>query len=391
MLGFALDRVLGDPRRWHPVAGFGSAAARLEAVTYRDSRGAGVVHEAVLVGGVIAAGVVAQRLAGGPAGCGGRGRSGTAGLVAQRLAGGRAGRGGRCRSGTAGLVAQGSVGGGAGDRGRRWLGTAKRRNGIRGWWRTASAASLYEGAPVGAAANAGTVVVVALATWTALGGTTLARTGREMADLLEAGDIEAARRVLPSLCGRDPELLDADGLARAALESIAENTSDATVAPLFWGAVAGVPGLLGYRAVNTLDAMVGYRNERYTNFGWAAARTDDLANLIPARLSAALTAVLAPLAGGRPAAALRAWRRDAAAHPSPNAGVAESAMAGALGIRLGGRTEYRHGIEMRPTLGDGPAPRVPDLRRAVRLSQAIQTASALTAAIAALARGRATP
>ncbi len=210
-----------------------------------------------------------------------------------------------------------------------------------------------------------------------------------MADRLEAGDLEGARELLPSLCGRDPGVLDADRLARAALESIAENTSDATVAPLVWGAVAGVPGLLGYRAVNTLDAMVGYRNARYERFGWAAARTDDIANLLPARVSGAITTALAPLVGGRPADAWRAWRRDAAKHPSPNAGVAESTMAGALGVTLGGRTEYRHGVEMRPTLGDGPTPVVRDLRRAVRLSEAVQLATALAAAAFALARRRA--
>ncbi len=303
VLGFGLDRALGDPRRWHPVAGFGSAAAALESVTYRDGRVAGVVHEVLLVGGTAVLGVAADRLT----------------------------------------------------RGERTVG------------RFAVGAGL-----------------TALTTWTVLGGTTLARTGRAMADRLEAGDVDGARALLPSLCGRDPKVLDADGLARAAVESIAENTSDATVAPLVWGALAGIPGLLAYRAVNTLDAMVGYRNDRYRKFGWAAARTDDLANLFPARVSGVLTAALSPLVGGRPAAALGAWRRDAAKHPSPNAGVAESAMAGALGVRLGGRTQYRHGTELRPTLGDGPAPRVADLRRAVRLSEAVQFAAALTAALARL-------
>ncbi|MFI6215943.1 cobalamin biosynthesis protein [Nocardia brasiliensis] len=293
VLGFVLDRVLGDPRRWHPVAGFGTAAAALESATYADRRGAGVVHEVVLVGTVVGFGIGVRR----------------------------------------------------------------------GGW-----------------------PVTALATWTVLGGRSLARTGGEMAQRLEAGDLAAARALLPSLCGRDPEVLDADGLARAALESIAENTSDATVAPLVWGALAGVPGLLGYRAINTLDAMIGYRNDRYRNFGWAAARTDDLANLLPARLTGLLTAALAPLVGGRPAAALRAWRRDAAQHPSPNAGVVEAAMAGALGIRLGGRTEYPHGVEHRPTLGTGPTPTVADLHRAVRLSEAVQAAAAALAACAALAR-----
>ncbi|WP_067696927.1 cobalamin biosynthesis protein [Nocardia jejuensis] len=302
VLGFALDRALGDPRRGHPVAGFGSAAMTVEKVSYRDSRAAGVLHEVLLVGTVLGLGVGAQR----------------------------------------GVVA------------------------VRG----------------------GQVLLTAVATWTVLGGTTLAETGREMADLLEAGDLAGARELLPSLCGRDPSLLDADGLARAALESIAENTSDATVAPLFWGAVAGVPGLLGYRAVNTLDAMIGYRNDRYNRFGWAAARTDDVANLIPARVAGAITTLLAPVVGGRPADAWRAWRRDASAHPSPNAGVAESTMAGALGVTLGGRTEYRHGVELRPTLGDGPTPRVPDLRRAVRLSEAVQSTTVLAAAVVAFTRSR---
>ncbi|WP_040733225.1 cobalamin biosynthesis protein, partial [Nocardia tenerifensis] len=151
---------------------------------------------------------------------------------------------------------------------------------------------------------------------------------------------------------------------------------------------AGVPGLLGYRAINTLDAMIGYRNDRYRQFGWAAARTDDLANLLPARLTGLLTVALAPLVGGRRAAARDAWRRDAAKHPSPNAGVVEASMAGALGVRLGGRTQYRHGTELRPTLGDGPAPTVADLHRAVQLSEAVQWASVVVAALWAVTSGR---
>ncbi|QIS10786.1 cobalamin biosynthesis protein [Nocardia arthritidis] len=288
LLGFALDRAFGDPRRRHPVAGFGTAASKLEAITYADRRSAGVLHEAIAVGAVAGLGVLLRR---------------------------------------------------------------------------------------------GGIAATALATWTVLGGHTLARTGRAMADRLEAGDLAGARALLPSLCGRDPDVLDADGLARAALESVAENTSDAAVAPLWWGSVAGVPGLLAYRAINTLDAMIGYRNERYLRFGWAAARVDDLANLIPARITGLLTAALAPLIGGRPADALRAWRRDAVKHPSPNAGVAEAAMAGALGVRLGGRTQYRYGTELRPTLGDGPAPGISDLRRAVLISEGVQVAAVLGAAL----------
>jgi adenosylcobinamide-phosphate synthase len=207
-----------------------------------------------------------------------------------------------------------------------------------------------------------------------------------MAQLLERGDLDGARALLPSLCGRDPQPLDADGLARAALESIAENTSDAAVAPMFWTAVTGAPGVLAYRAVNTLDAMIGYRNRRYRRFGWAAARADDAANLVPARLTGALTALLAPLVGGSPTAAWRAWRRDARAHPSPNAGVAEAATAGALGVLLGGPTAYRHGVEQRPTLGEGRAPGVADLRRAVRLSAAVQLAAAALTLVTARRR-----
>ncbi|WP_062990484.1 cobalamin biosynthesis protein [Nocardia anaemiae] len=293
VLGFALDRAFGDPRRWHPVAGFGTAASALEQVTYTDRRSAGIVHELVLVGATTA------------------------------------------------------------------FGFGLRRSGL---------------------------VATALATWTVLGGRSLVRVGREMADRLESGDVDGARALLPALCGRDPEVLDADGLARAALESIAENTSDATVAPLLWGAVAGTPGLLGYRAINTLDAMIGYRNERYLRFGWAAARVDDLANLLPARITGMLTAAFAPAVGGHPADVLHAWRRDAGKHPSPNAGVVEAAMAGALGVRLGGRTRYRYGTELRPTLGDGPAPQVADLRRAVRMSEAIQVGAVVTAALWSILR-----
>jgi adenosylcobinamide-phosphate synthase len=196
-------------------------------------------------------------------------------------------------------------------------------------------------------------------------------------------DLAAARRRLPSLCGRDPESLDAAGMARAGVESLAENTSDAVVAPLFWGAVAGVPGLLGYRAVNTLDAMVGYRSPRYRRFGWASARLDDVANLVPARVCAALFTVLAPAVGGSPSGALAAWRRDSGGHPSPNAGPVEAAAAGALGVGLGGRTVYAHGVEERPRLGIGPTPTPVDLHRSARLSRLVGAAAAVLAGVLA--------
>jgi adenosylcobinamide-phosphate synthase len=222
-------------------------------------------------------------------------------------------------------------------------------------------------------------VATAAATWAALGGSSLIGTGRDMAGVLSGGDVAAARRLLPSLCGRDPEVLDANGLTRAAVESVAENTSDAQVAPLLWAAVGGVPAVSAYRCLNTLDAMIGHRSPRYVRFGWAAARLDDAANFVPARVTAILVALCAPLVGGSPRGALRVWRRDAARHPSPNAGVVEAAFAGALRCRLGGPTQYSYGLQIRPTLGDGPAPRVADLRRAVQLSRAVQVgALALT-------------
>ncbi|MYS51962.1 cobalamin biosynthesis protein, partial [Streptomyces sp. SID6013] len=189
---------------------------------------------------------------------------------------------------------------------------------------------------------------------------------------LEAGDVEAARARLPHLCGRDPQALDADGIARAVVESVAENTSDAVVGALVWGAVAGVPGLLGFRAVNTLDAMVGHKSPRYRRYGWASARLDDLAGWPGARLTAVLTTV----AGGDPRGAVRAWRADAARHPSPNAGPVEASFAGALGVRLGGTLSYGGRVEHRPVLNGaaGRAVRASgsgDIDRAVRLSRRV--------------------
>jgi adenosylcobinamide-phosphate synthase len=230
------------------------------------------------------------------------------------------------------------------------------------------------------------LLLTAAATWTVLGGTSLGRAAGRLEGHLSAGDLPAARAALPSLAGRDPRGLDEAELARATVESVAENTADAAVAPLVWGAVAGIPGLLGYRAVNTLDAMVGHRSPRYVRFGWAAARADDVATWLPARITAALTVGCAPLAGGSPAGALRIWRRDGAAHPSPNAGRCEAAVAGALGVRLGGRNVYGSRVEERPVLGDGRLPGARDVGRAVRLSRAVWLAAALAAAAARTGR-----
>ncbi|MDG9713862.1 cobalamin biosynthesis protein [Streptomyces sp. DH10] len=206
------------------------------------------------------------------------------------------------------------------------------------------------------------------ATWAVVGGTSLAREARAIGRALEAGDVDGARVRLPHLCGRDPQALDADGIARAVVESVAENTSDAVVGALVWGAVGGVPGLLGFRAVNTLDAMVGHKSARYRRYGWASARLDDLAGWPGARL----TAVLAALAGDDPRGAVRAWRADAAKHPSPNAGPVEASFAGALGVRLGGTLSYGGRVEHRPVLnGAGRAVATRDIERAVRLSRRV--------------------
>lgn len=166
---------------------------------------------------------------------------------------------------------------------------------------------------------------------------------------LAAGDLEGARAAVAMIVGRDPLALDEPGVARAALESLAENASDGVIAPLFWGAVAGLPGIAAYKAINTLDSMIGHRTARHGDFGWAAARIDDVANLIPARL----TALLVALAGGRFRTAWRVVQRDARHHRSPNGGWPEAAMAGALGVRLSGPRIYADRVAAEPWLNAG--------------------------------------
>lgn len=275
-LGFAADRLLGDPRRFHPVAGFGAIALRLEDRLYADDRARGVLYTSTLVGGVTAIGVLAER------------------------------RGPLART-----------------------------------------------------------AVTALTTWAVLGGRSLEREALAVDGLMH--DLPAARQRLTHLVGRETERLDAHEIARAVVESVAENTSDAVVAPLVWGSIAGVPGLLGYRAANTLDAMVGHRSPRHRSFGWASARLDDLLNLPGSRLTASLAVML----GDDRKAARAAWRRDAHRHPSPNAGPVEAAFAGALGVRLGGTNTYGEGIEHRGFLGDGRPVEPHDIPRSTALARRI--------------------
>lgn len=181
---------------------------------------------------------------------------------------------------------------------------------------------------------------------------------------LQSGDIEVARLAVAQIVGRDPATLDEAGIARAAIESLAENTSDGVVAPVFWGALLGLPGIVGYKAINTLDSMIGHRSERHLYFGWAAARIDDIANFIPARL----TAILFVLAGLRFSDALSCMVRDANRHRSVNAGWPESAMAGALGVRLSGPRRYHGNVTIEPWLNQRARdPLAADLRQGLRL------------------------
>ncbi|MDZ7905519.1 MAG: adenosylcobinamide-phosphate synthase CbiB [Cypionkella sp.] len=200
---------------------------------------------------------------------------------------------------------------------------------------------------------------------------------------LEAGDLGAARRAVSMIVGRDPAQLDSAGIARAALESLAENTSDGIIAPLFWGAILGLPGIAAYKAINTLDSMIGHKTPRYQDFGWFSARADDWVNLIPARL----TGVLFALTSAHPLRALRTMRRDARAHRSPNAGWPEAAMAGALNIRLSGPRVYENDVAQEPWLNGGARdPSCADIGAGLRLYiRALALMAALMAALLACA------
>jgi adenosylcobinamide-phosphate synthase len=227
------------------------------------------------------------------------------------------------------------------------------------------AGMLHAATGVGLGVAAGTLVrSTALATYISVANRALREAGLAVAAALRDDDLPRARRLLPTLVGRDPTQLDAGGITRAVVESLAENTVDAVVAPALWGACLGARGALGYRAINTMDAMVGHHSARYDRYGWASARLDDVANFIPARLTALLVALVRPRSAR---AVLQAVRRDAPHHPSPNAGVAEAAFAAALGVRLGGVNTYGPRTERRPRLGCGRPPEPPDIAAAVDL------------------------
>lgn len=258
----------------------------------------------------------------------------------------------------------------------------------RVWHDSRPAGVLHACTGVALGTTAGAVVRSdAVGVYASAGGNALASAARRVESRVACGDLEGARLDLPSLVGRDVATLDEKAVVRAVVESVAENTVDAVVAPALWGLLWGSRGALAYRAANTLDAMVGRRDERYARFGWASARLDDVCSWAPARLTAVLVALVRP---SRAAAIWRAAREDAPAHPSPNAGVAEACFAAALGLRLGGANTYGGRLELRPTLGDGRAPELPDIGRALRLSRDVTVALALLTCLpATLELGRA--
>jgi adenosylcobinamide-phosphate synthase len=242
------------------------------------------------------------------------------------------------------------------------------------------------GAALGAASGfvgrrlLGPAIANVVATTLTVGGRMLNREAAEIGTALAAGDLTSARDRLPALVGRDPSGLGHEEIARAVVESVAENTVDAFVAPALWATAAGGVGALTYRAINTMDSMVGHHSLRFEHYGWASARLDDLVNWVPARVTAAVVALLRP---PRARAVWRAVTIDAPHHPSPNAGVVEAAFAAALGVRLGGANRYGDRLEERAPLGSGRAPVPDDIDAAVRLSR--QVASVMTAALAIIA------
>jgi adenosylcobinamide-phosphate synthase len=236
--------------------------------------------------------------------------------------------------------------------------------------RVAGVAHAATGAGIGLAAGA-VIGSTAMATWLAVAGRALSEAAMAVASALDAEDLPRARALLPALVGRDPSGLDEKELARAVVESVAENTVDAVVAPALWAGALGAPGALGYRAVNTLDAMVGHRSDRYTRYGWASARLDDIAGWVPARITAVLVATVRPCSAG---AVWTAVRTQAPAHPSPNAGVAEAAFAAALDLRRGGENHYGDRVEIRPPLGTGRPAERGDIARAVALLRDVSLA-----------------
>lgn len=222
------------------------------------------------------------------------------------------------------------------------------------------------------------LLIAAVICWPLLAARSLYTHVAAVARPLAAGDLIAARSAVARVVGRDPQQLDEAGVARAALESLAENASDGVIAPLFWGVLFGLPGIAAYKAINTLDSMIGHKTPRHMAFGWAAARIDDLANLIPARLTGLLFAATSPNAP----AAFSCMVRDAGKHRSPNAGWPEAAMAASLGVRLSGPRTYDDHVADEPWInGEAPDPGARDLERGLRHYRTMMLAVAALLAI----------
>ncbi len=203
-------------------------------------------------------------------------------------------------------------------------------------------------------------IAAVLVSSTCLAARSLHKESSRVASALLAGDLPTARRYLSYIVGRDTDQLEEPGIWRAVVETVAENTSDGIIAPLFWLTIGGPVAAMAYKAVSTLDSMVGYRNRRYLQMGWASARMDDLLNYIPARISALLLVIAAPLAGCSASGAARITLRDRLKHQSPNSGHPEAAAAGALGVRLGGAASYSGVPSWKEYIGDALQP--PDER-----------------------------
>lgn len=227
------------------------------------------------------------------------------------------------------------------------------------------------------------IFITALSTWAVLGSQSLHNEAAKISNQLRDDQLIAARHQLTHLVSRKTDELTETEIARATIESLAENTSDAVIAPLFWGALLGPLGLFSYRAINTLDAMVGYRNPRYAKFGWASAKFDDWANFFPARLTA--LSIVACANTGRRKTAWHIWRRDGHTHPSPNGGPIEAATAGALNLMLGGINNYDNIIEYRHTLGDGTTPLGADIISAQKLLTRVNILGLIATAALAIA------
>lgn len=268
--------------------------------------------------------------------------------------------------------------------------TRRKANGIAALLVTLTVTLAVSGALAylaGALPPLASLAVTGLLASTLLAQRSLADHVKAVADALDRGGIEAGRNAVSLIVGRDKDSLDAAGVGRAAIESLAENFSDGVVAPVFWLAIAGLPGAAAYKAINTADSMIGHKSDRHLAFGWAAARLDDLVNLPASRLAACwlvLAALLTPKASAK--AALKAIRRDASRHRSPNAGWPEAAMAGALGLRLGGCRIYAGTLVEDHWMGDGRADASSaDIRYALRLYRvACLIQAAALAAIAAV-------